>query len=185
MANPPLLLSVTRTVDREAAFRRLIDDRLEASYRLATILLGDREEAEDATHDAIVRAWRAFGGLRHQDRFEVWFQRIVVNVCRDHLRGRRARPTAALVGDHADPRPGVDPGAGAFEGDALARALERLNPDQQVVVVMRFYLDLPLDEIARRLDAPLGTVKSRLHHALRALRAAYDASSRSPLEVRS
>jgi RNA polymerase sigma-70 factor (ECF subfamily) len=64
------------------------------------------------------------------------------------------------------------------ERDALARALERLTPDHRMVVVLRFYADLPIEAIAQRLGEPSGTVRSRLHHALRALRAAYDADSR-------
>lgn len=62
MSSGPLTLPIPFRGAREAAFRRLIDERLDASYRLATVLLGDRSVAEDATHDAVIRAWNAFGG---------------------------------------------------------------------------------------------------------------------------
>jgi RNA polymerase sigma-70 factor (ECF subfamily) len=169
---------------REEAFRRLVDERLDASYRLAAVLLGDRMEAEDATHDAVVHAWRAFGSLRDHDRFHPWFQRIVVNACRDRLRQRRTRPTATLTHDMAGAGDAGDPAPVTAEREALLGALRSLNADQRIVIALRYYADLPIDEIARRLGQRTGTVKSRLHHAHRALRAAYDAANRSPTEDR-
>jgi len=99
-------------------------ERIDASYRLAVALLGEPEDAEDAVHDAVIRAWRAFGSLRDPSSVDAWFSRILLNTCRDHLRGRRARrPTVRL-----DPAPswassGPDPGHGGAERDALRWAL--------------------------------------------------------------
>lgn len=59
------------------------------AYRLAGYLLGDATEAQDAVQDALTRSWQAWSTLRDQDRFEPWFDRILVNVCRDWLRKRR------------------------------------------------------------------------------------------------
>jgi RNA polymerase sigma-70 factor (ECF subfamily) len=169
------------TVDTEAdAFRRLVSARLDAAYRLATVVLGDPVEAEDATHDAVVRAWSSFGTLRDPTRFDAWFQRIVVNSCRDRMRRRRVRRSVPLE----SALPGLPALADATqatpERDALARALERLTPDHRMVVVLRYYADLPIEAIAQRLGEPSGTIRSRLHHALRSLRAAYDAGARLP-----
>jgi RNA polymerase sigma-70 factor (ECF subfamily) len=165
----------------DAAFRTLVAGRLEAAYRLASVVLGDASEAEDATHDAVVRAWGSFGSLRDLGSFDAWFQRIVVNVCRDRMRRRRVRRSVPLEPQLPGLPAAPDATSMTPERDALARALERLTPDQRMVVVLRFYADLPIETIAQRLGEPSGTIRSRLHHALRSLRAAYDADSRPPV----
>ena len=71
---------------RDAAFVRLADEHLDKAYRLARAILRDPVEAQDATHDAFVQAWRKWGTLRDPERFEPWFDRILVNTCRDRLR---------------------------------------------------------------------------------------------------
>src|SRR4029079_17524153 len=91
----PVLSSESMTVaagDPTATFARLLDRSLDRQYRLATAILGDPIEAEDAVHDAALVAWRGFGKLRDVDRFDAWFGRILVNGCRDRLRARRRRP---------------------------------------------------------------------------------------------
>jgi RNA polymerase sigma-70 factor (ECF subfamily) len=161
-------------------FRALVASRLDAAYRLAAVVLGDPSEAEDATHDAVVRAWASFGSLRDPASFDGWFQRIVVNVCRDRMRRGRVRRSLPLEVDLPGLPAVADASQGAPERDALARALERLTPDHRLVVVLRFYADLPIEAIAQRLGEPSGTIRSRLHHALRSLRAAYEAGARLP-----
>lgn len=173
LSDEPSVVPVTALVAREQAFQALVDARLEASYRLAAMLLGDRTEAEDATHDAVVRAWRSFGGLRDPASIDAWFQRIVVNICRDRLRHRRARSTVELAPDLPDASRAGDHATALSDRDAVRVALGLLSPDHRVVLVLRFYADLQIDDIARRLDERPGTIKSRLHQAIRALRAAY------------
>jgi RNA polymerase sigma-70 factor, ECF subfamily len=154
----------TAEADRRVAFAQLVDRDLDRAYRLAGVILGNGPDAEDATHDAVVQAWRAFGGLRDATRFEPWFQRILVNVCRDRLRKRRRTPVTelAVAGLHttADRFRDVD------DRLALDRAFAQLTPDQAITVVLRFHVDLPLEEVAARTGVPVGTVKSRLHAAL-------------------
>ena len=82
--------------DRRAAFEALADAELDGAYRLAGVILGDPWQAEDATHDAVVQAWLRYGSLRDPDRFGAWFQRILVNGCRDRLRQRSRRPIVVL-----------------------------------------------------------------------------------------
>lgn len=141
---------------------------LDRAYRLAGLLLGNATEAEDAVQDALVTAWQAFGELREPAKFGGWFDRIVANGCRDRLRRRNTVRFIPIAADF-DPA-GRDPFQVFLERDALLTGLDRLTPDERVVVVLRFWADLPLDEIADRLDWPLGTVKSRLHRALGRLR---------------
>jgi RNA polymerase sigma factor (sigma-70 family) len=157
-------------VDAAVEFSRLADRYLDVAYRLAGVILGDPTEAEDAAHDAAVLAWRNFGTLRDQTLFEQWFCRIVVNVCRDRLRRRRRHPVAELPPDESIGLQTADGTGRLVTRDAIDRAFVRLEPDHQIVVALRFYRDLTVDEMARRLGIPTGTVKSRLHHALRRLR---------------
>src|SRR4029079_5687024 len=90
----------TAADERDAAFDGLVAAELDGAYRLAGVILGDRWQAEDATHDAVVQAWLRFGSLREQDRFGAWFGRILVNICRDRLRERGRRPI--VVGGHVE-----------------------------------------------------------------------------------
>jgi RNA polymerase sigma-70 factor (ECF subfamily) len=167
-------------VARAQAFARLVDrPALDRAYRYATLVLGSRSDAEDATHDAALTAWRRFGDLRDRDRFDAWFGRILVNSCRDQLRARRRTPLSLDVDPSIEPGRGIrNPRVTADDSNAiavresLALALRSLSPDHREVVVLRFYLDLTVDEIAARTGARPGTVKSRLHHALRRLRMA-------------
>lgn len=141
---------------------------LDRSYRLAGLLLGNTHEAEDAVQDALVAAWQGFDRLRETDRFAAWFDRILVNGCRDRLR-RRGTVRFVPIDASVDPASG-DPFRELIERDALLAGLGRLTPDERIVIVLRYWADLPLDEIADRLSWPLGTVKSRLHRAIARLR---------------
>ena len=162
--------------ERDVAFARLADTHLDAAYRLATfILAGDHAEAEDAVHDAALRAWEHFDDLRDVSRFDAWFTRIVINACRDRIGFKRLRPISV---------PDVDAGV-AFDqverlvdADALMRAMLTLSPEHRVVVALRYLGDHSIVEIAARTGLRTGTVKSRLHYALRALRAVLDAEAR-------
>jgi RNA polymerase sigma-70 factor, ECF subfamily len=164
--------------DRATAFAALLDRGLDSQYRLAAVILGDAVEAEDAVHDAAVVAWRGFAGLRDHGRFEAWFGRILVNGCRDRLRVRKRRPVVV-------PIPTLESAAYAMAGtddtsravmtrDLLDRAFVDLDPDHVVVVALRYYADLTVPDIALRLGIAEGTVKSRLHNALRRLRGAVE-----------
>jgi RNA polymerase sigma-70 factor (ECF subfamily) len=159
---------------RMEAFALLDDARLLQSYRLATMILRDRDEAEDATQEAIVRAWSSWGTLRDWSRFDAWFDRILVNICRNRMRHTRTIHVVALDAVH-------DLQTADSHGATIARlvlepAFARLSPDQRIVVVLRFWRDLPVAEIAERLGIPAGTAKSRLHYALKALREAVESS---------
>jgi RNA polymerase sigma factor (sigma-70 family) len=129
---------------------------LDRSYRLAGLLLGNGHDAEDAVQEALASAWRRFESLRDDERFAAWFDRILVNECRDRLRRRRTVRFVPIDGS-IDPA-GADPFRAMLERDALLRGLDRLTPDERVVVILRFWADLPIEAIAERLDWPSGTV---------------------------
>lgn len=151
----------------------LLMARLGDSYRLARAILLDDGEAEDAVQEASLSAWRRRGSLREPQRFDVWFDRILVNQCRDQLRKRRravklASPPIGFEAAAASTDTGTDP--------ELDEALDALDVDHRIVVVMRYWQDRTVEDIAERVGIPAGTVKSRLHHALRSLRASLEDS---------
>jgi RNA polymerase sigma factor (sigma-70 family) len=152
----------------EEAFAALTRRQIDTAYRLAWAILGNDGDADDATQDAFALAWRSRRSLRDPDRFDAWFGRILVNVCRQRLRDRarqRVRPI-----EETDHPPVADFSGHASARDAISRAMTRLDADHRIVVVLRYWADLSVDEIAARLDVPAGTVKSRLHYALRSMR---------------
>lgn len=160
--------------DMSAAFIRLAEPELPGAYRLAGFLLRDAAEAEDATQEAMLKAWLAWPKLRNRDSFGAWFNRIVVNVCKNRLRARKGIRPLALDDQIGIEIRTADPFRAALARDEVGRLVATLSPDQQLMVALRFWRDLSLEEIAERLDLPLGTVKSRLHYAIRALRCELD-----------
>ena len=158
---------VDRTTGRSAAFVRLADDHLDASYRLARAILRDPGEAQDATHDALLQAWNKWSTLRDQSLFAPWFDRILINLCRNRLK-RASRWDASDISGEVAVATG-DPYRQADDRDLLGRAIATLSPDHQVVVALRYYRDLQVEQIASGLGIPAGTVQSRLHYALKQL----------------
>jgi len=160
--------SARASVERRAEWVGLATRHLDHAYKLAGYLLGDRDEAEDALQEALVRAWLAWPKLRQPESFGPWLDRIVANVCYNRIRARRRVRSVAL--DEEAELPASDPFRATLNRDAVGRAMERLTPEQRAVVIMRYWRDMPLDQIAVHLDLRLGTVKSRLHYAQRLLR---------------
>jgi RNA polymerase sigma-70 factor, ECF subfamily len=161
---------------RGRAFERFTQSRLERAYRLAGVVLRDAFEAEDAVHDAAIQAWLHWPDLRDPGHLDAWFDRILVNECRARLRRRKIRPLAI-----ADPTGGIAPDtlSTVWDREVLHTALARLDADHRIVVVLRYVADLTPKEIAARTGDREGTVKSRLHYALREMRAALDAAGRT------
>lgn len=153
---------------RSEAFQRLAHQRLDSSYRLATAILRDDTDAQDAVHDAVLVAWRRWSTLRDRSKFEAWFDHIVVNVCRDRLKAARYRYSHNLD-DAANVRtPDIAPDV--HRRMVVDEALDRLKADDIVVIALRHFLDLQLDDIATLLDVPLPTAKTRLRSARLRLR---------------
>jgi RNA polymerase sigma-70 factor (ECF subfamily) len=161
--------------ERQSTFARLSQLRLNRAYRMAASLLRDLDEAQDAVHDAAVQAWARWASLRDPDKFDAWFDRIVVNCCRDRMRRRASRRRLAVLTVTAAM---LDPTGDAGQIDALRQSLDALTAGHRLVIVLRYLDDLSVQEIARLTGLREGTVKSRLHYGLRDLRAAYDAADR-------
>jgi len=170
------LVALARNGDREA-FSALAASVVDRLYATAMLILRDHSMADDATQETIVLAWRDLPSLRDPDRFDAWLRRLLVNACRDEgRRHRRRRPEITLLPIH-EPVIG-DSSAGLADRDALERGFHRLTSEHRTVIVLHYYVGLSLPEVASATNAPLGTVKSRIHHATRALRAALEADAR-------
>jgi len=159
---------------RAEAFRRVAEGHLLDAYKLAGAILGDPTESRDAVHDAFIAAWQQWPNLRDQSRFQAWFKRIVVNECRDRLRRASRRRT-----EDVDQQIGLrapDVSGQVHDRFLVEAAIRELKPDDRIVLALRYYRDLRVDDIAALLDIPAGTVKSRLNHAHVRLRAVMERS---------
>jgi RNA polymerase sigma-70 factor, ECF subfamily len=145
---------------------------------IARLILHDEAAAEDATQEALVAAWRHIRGLRDPDRFGAWMHRLLVNECHREARGRQRlskREVYLPAIDASEP----DSVGQLMDRDQLDRGFRQLDVDQRVVLVLYYYVGLRPEEAAEVLGLPPGTVRSRLHRAMQAMRAALDADARA------
>jgi len=163
--------------DREAfdALARMAGDRCMA---IAFRILRDFDLADDAVQTALLTAWSEIRSLRNPDRFEPWLHRILTNACYAEARRRRSWSEGIRLLP-VEPVHGPDPYLTVDDRDQLERGFRRLTVEQRAVLVFHHYLGLPLPEVANRLGIPVGTVKSRMYHAKRALQASLEADARA------
>jgi RNA polymerase sigma-70 factor, ECF subfamily len=170
--------------DREA-FSSLAVELSDHLFGVAHRILRDFDTASDALQVALVRMWRDLPGLRDPELLESWAYRVLVNACKDELR-RARRLTTELRSVRPEGSLSADPAATIANREELERAFRKLPADQRSVLVLQYYAQLTLPEIAEVLHIPLGTVRSRAHYAKKSLRAAIEADERStPREERS
>jgi RNA polymerase sigma factor (sigma-70 family) len=162
----------------EGAFASLavvIGSRLHA---IAHRILRDADLADDATQQALLIIWRDLPQLRNPARFDGWAYRLLVRACYSEARKtRRLAPNLLVM--NFDQASASDDIATVAHRDELERAFRRLSVDHRAVVVLHHHLDLSLVDVAEALGVPVGTVRSRLFYAMRALRAALEADARS------
>ena len=175
------LVDRARRGDHEA-FSVLAGGAVDRLYGIARLILRDTELAEDATQDALVRAWRDLPTLRDVERFDAWLCRLLVRSCTDIGR-RRRRWRAELTVVQLEPAE-PDRASELADRDQLERGLRRLRDAQRTILILTYYVGLTPTEAADVLDIPVGTAKSRLHYAIDALRAAIAADERSAGELR-
>jgi RNA polymerase sigma factor (sigma-70 family) len=168
------LVAAARSGDRDA-FRVLVEPHLAVALGASTVLTGSAADAADAVQDALLSAWQGLGGLRDPEAFPAWFRRHVIRAAarsnRTRARGRIVELDASLAtaGDDLDR---------VVEGRTLARAFERLDDADRLLLILHHVWRLPVNETAEFLRVPEGTVKSRVHYAMQRLRAGYDAEDR-------
>ena len=159
------------------AYERLVRDYGDRLWRFVRRMVGDRP-AEDIVQEVFVRVHRSVASFEPGSRFDAWLFAIAANLCVDHH--RRERPAASLddlAVPPPDPRPAAPQDAleDAERREALARAVDRLPPDQRQVFLLRQEAGLPFKEIARLLGCPLNTALGRMHYAMEHLRASLQA----------
>jgi RNA polymerase sigma-70 factor (ECF subfamily) len=160
-----------------AACEALVQQHRRAAYLLALQLLGNREDALDATQDALLRFLTNLDRFQPEEPVRPWLYSIVRNRCRDLMRRAKVRRAEPLESDDEHWRPEIVDGDADPELDAeraelrrrVFAALGRLGREHREILVLRDYQDLSYDEIARVLRCPRGTVMSRLHRARKAL----------------
>ena len=161
--------------DREA-FTSLAFELSDRLFAVAHRILRDFDSAGDALQVTLLRIWRDLPSLRDPALIEGWAYRVLVRACHDQLRKQRRRaPVLHLLEKGAAQE---DPAIAIADREQLGRAFERLSSDQRTAIVLQYYRGLTLPEIAEVLGVPIGTVRSRLHYAKRALRAAVEADAR-------
>jgi RNA polymerase sigma-70 factor (ECF subfamily) len=164
MEQRPQLMMSAAAGDADS-FAALIEPLLDPAYRLAAVMLADRAAAEDAVQEASIKAWRKLRQLRgDQKSLRPWFLSVVANECRMTRRRRwwsvlklAEIPSAASRSEQS-------------ETSNLHHALLNLRPEERMPLVLHFYLDLPLDEVARALHVSPAAAKSRIYRAARRLR---------------
>ena len=162
----------------QSAFVDLVRSTGDRLFALAYRILRDVDRAEDALQDALVIAWRDLRTLRDPDRFDAWMHRVVTNVCIAQATRERRR-TAKLRVLPVEGPAAPDDMLGIGDRDQLERGFRRLTPEERAVLVLHHYAGYTLVEMAEILGQPAGTVRSRLHHAHRAMRAAIEADARA------
>ena len=170
-----------RQGDRDA-FAALVEANADRLHAISQGILRDISLAEDATQQALLQIWRDLPKLRDPGRFDAWAYRITVRIC--YAEAKAARRVMSGHIETAQPDPTTpDETSVVADRDQLERAFGRLSLDHRTVVVMRHYLGMPLEQIAEALSIPVDTVRSRLYHAMRSLRAALEADAREVPEA--
>ncbi len=169
-----------------AAFRELVDRHRDHAYAVAFRVLRSSADAEEVAQDAFVRAWAALPGFRGESRFGTWLHAITLRRALDRaatLKTRAARETAIDTVEHsgfADPERGHAERIGLSM--RLGKLIEGLSDMQRSAVMMFYFEQRSVDEIAAALRIPTGTVKTHLSRARAALRGAWESTGESPRE---
>ena len=165
------------------AFERLLEPRFWRLGRLAWSITGNQADADDAIQIGCLQAWRELPRLREPARFDAWLWRIVINSCRNVVRGRRrlsvheiAVPEDALGDRQVSAGPAPDDALP--DNDAIRRAFAQLEHGKRTILVLHHVDDRSITEIAGILGIPEGTAKWRLHAARQALQRALEAEER-------
>jgi RNA polymerase sigma-70 factor (ECF subfamily) len=151
----------------EATFADLLKPLIEPGFRLALAMLHDAHAAEDAVQEASFTAWRKLGRMHDQGRLRPWFLGVVANKCRNARRSKWS--TGVDLGVPVDVAV-VSGEERALRGADLRRAVARLGHDDRLVIVLYFFLDMPVEEVATVAGKSVGATRARLYRSIKRLR---------------
>jgi RNA polymerase sigma-70 factor (ECF subfamily) len=157
----------------EAAWAALVGQHQQAAFRLAYLIMGSADDAEDVTQDAFIRAFESLDQFDASRPFRPWLLGITRNLAYNRHRSARRYLNAVRRLLQAAPEPVVAPAgerSQPYEAEMLWQAVKRLQEIDQEVIYLRYFLELSVAETADTLQVAPGTVKSRLHRALNRLR---------------
>ena len=151
----------------DRAFAELLQPLIEPGFRLALAMLRDASAAEDVVQEASFTAWRKLGRIKDQGKLRPWFLGVVANKCRNARRSKWFAGVSLGVPEHlavgsAEER--------AVRGADVRAGVARLRHDDRLVVVLFFYLDMPLEEVAAVAGSSVGATRARLYRAIHRLR---------------
>jgi RNA polymerase sigma-70 factor (sigma-E family) len=156
-------------------FERFATVHADALLRNAYLMVGDRGEAEDIVQECVLRLARKWPRVRSMEHPGAYARRVLFNLILDGGRQRARRRTELLASQTTDGHGGADDATATLEAHVeLLQALGGLSPRQRAVLVLRYFADLPADEVATILECPPGTVKSSTSRGLERLREALD-----------
>lgn len=154
-----------------ALLRALHDEHAAALWRYVLHLTGDDELSHDVVQEALLRMWKNPNILEQGvSAARAWLYKVARNVVIDEKRSARARREVRSA--EIPERERSDPTESALDSWLVADALVQLTPDHRTVIIRAYYMGQSVAELAEELDVPQGTVRSRLHYGLRALRLA-------------
>ena len=158
---------VRRVLDGDtAAFTTLVDRHAAACTRFATRMLGNREDAEDATQETFLRAYRSLARYEERQAFRTWLFQILINRCRTAAVRRQRRHRMFLVDDDAVASASVRPAAEASDLRAeLQRVVDALDPDQREAFLLKHVEQLSYDEMAAATGVGVSALKMRVKRA--------------------
>jgi RNA polymerase sigma-70 factor, ECF subfamily len=156
-------------------FEVLVRRHEKTIFNLVYRMLGDYDEAAETSQEVFLSAYRAIDRFRGDANFSTWLYRIALNHTSTKRRSLNRRQQRSVAIEETEPVRDPQPGpAETMERtelrDHVQKALNSLEPDDATVIVLRDLQDIPYDEVARLLEIPVGTVKSRLHRARQALK---------------
>ena len=151
----------------ESTFADLLKPLIEPGFRLALAMLHDAQAAEDAVQEASFTAWRKLARIQDQGRLRPWFLAVVANKCRNARRSKWSAGVDIGVPDHVSVVSSEDR---TLSGADLRRAIARLGYDDRLVIVLYFYLDMPVEEVATVAGRSVGATRARLYRSIKRLR---------------
>jgi RNA polymerase sigma-70 factor (ECF subfamily) len=151
----------------ERTFADLLSPLIEPGFRLALAMLHDPQAAEDAVQEASFTAWRKLGRIKDKGRIRPWFLGVVANQCRNARRSKWRAGVSLGLPEHLSV---VSPEERSLRGADLRHAVGRLRHEDRLVVVLYFYLDMPLEDVAAVVGRSVGATRARLYRSVKKLR---------------